>query len=148
MKRTLITILVLVILALILWFFLSSREAYCAPATDVRRTYDVIKVDAVITPPIAEYVERSIADTKKTGAEALIILLDTPGGLDQSMRDIVKAIISSPVPVIVYVHPSGRGRPRPALSLPLPPMSRPWRRGRISARPIPYRSGAARWTRR
>lgn len=78
-----------------------------AQAADAKATFDVITVDAVITPPIASYIERSINEAKASGAEGLIILLDTPGGLDLSMRNIVKSILSSPVPVIVYVSPSG-----------------------------------------
>ena len=78
-----------------------------AQAADAKAKFDVITVDAVITPPIASYIERSINEAKASGAEGLIILLDTPGGLDLSMRNIVKSILSSPVPVIVYVSPSG-----------------------------------------
>jgi membrane-bound serine protease (ClpP class) len=44
---------------------------------------------------------------EKDGSEALLILMDTPGGLDTSMRDIVKGIMESNIPVIVYVYPSG-----------------------------------------
>ena len=69
--------------------------------------FDVITVDAVITPPIASYIEKNIAEAQTSGARGLIILLDTPGGLDPSMREIVKSIMNASVPVIVYVHPTG-----------------------------------------
>ncbi|MBM4272140.1 MAG: nodulation protein NfeD [Deltaproteobacteria bacterium] len=69
--------------------------------------FDVITVSATITPPIAEYINQSIDASVKEGADGLIILLDTPGGLDLAMRDIAKGILNSPVPVAVYVHPSG-----------------------------------------
>ena len=78
-----------------------------AQCTAKERTIDVITVDAVITPPVASYIERSISEAAASGAAALVILLDTPGGLDLAMRDIVKAIMGSPVPVVVYVYPSG-----------------------------------------
>lgn len=67
----------------------------------------VITVEGVINPVSAEYITKSIRKAVKNNAEALIIELDTPGGLDTSMRNIVKEIIASEVPVIVYVAPSG-----------------------------------------
>ncbi|MDA8124757.1 MAG: nodulation protein NfeD [Deltaproteobacteria bacterium] len=69
--------------------------------------FEVITVDAAITPPIAEYVQQGIDGAAKSGAEGLIIRLDTPGGLDLAMRDIAKGILNAPLPVIVYVAPSG-----------------------------------------
>lgn len=67
----------------------------------------VITVDGVINPVAAEYIGKSIRKASEINAEALIIELDTPGGLDTSMRTIVKDIIGSNVPVVVYVSPSG-----------------------------------------
>ncbi len=67
----------------------------------------VIRVNGVINPVAAEFIERSITRAANMRAEALIIELDTPGGLDTSMRIIVKDILGSPVPVVTYVSPSG-----------------------------------------
>jgi len=67
----------------------------------------VITVNGVINPASAEYVGKNIKKANQQKAEALVIELDTPGGLDTSMRDIVKNIIGSEAPVIVYVSPSG-----------------------------------------
>jgi membrane-bound serine protease (ClpP class) len=67
----------------------------------------VITVSAAITPPIAEYIVQSIGEAARSGAEGLILRLDTPGGLDLAMRDIAKGILNAPIPVIVYVAPSG-----------------------------------------
>jgi len=67
----------------------------------------VIKIDGVINPVAEEYISKGIDESKKSGAECLIIELDTPGGLDASMRKIIKRIFSAEVPVIVYVYPSG-----------------------------------------
>jgi len=67
----------------------------------------VIRVEGVINPVASEYISKGIEEASKEGAECLIIELDTPGGLDTSMRDIIKRIFSSEVPVIVYVYPSG-----------------------------------------
>jgi membrane-bound serine protease (ClpP class) len=69
--------------------------------------YDVITIQAPITPPIAVYITKSIEQAAQDKAQGLIVLLDTPGGLDPAMRDIIKAILNSPIPVIVYVSPSG-----------------------------------------
>ncbi len=67
----------------------------------------VITVDGVINPVSSEFIGKSIKKAGKMGAEALVIELDTPGGLDTSMRSIVKDIVGSDVPVVVYVSPSG-----------------------------------------
>jgi membrane-bound serine protease (ClpP class) len=66
-----------------------------------------IKVQGAIQPPVAGYIAESITKAEQGGAEALLILLDTPGGLDTSMRDIVKSIMDAGIPVIVYVFPAG-----------------------------------------
>jgi membrane-bound serine protease (ClpP class) len=66
-----------------------------------------IRINGVINPPIAGFIENSLKKAVKSDAEALIVILDTPGGLDSSMRDIVKGIMDSPVPVVVYVAPPG-----------------------------------------
>jgi len=76
-------------------------------AADKTPVFDVITVSAAITPPIAEYIVQSVKEATKSGAEGLIIRLDTPGGLDLAMRDIAKEILNAPVPIIVYVAPSG-----------------------------------------
>src|SRR2546421_8768491 len=55
----------------------------------------------------AEYFNRVLTDAQEAGAAAVVIRLDTPGGLDTSMRLIIKDITASPIPVIVYVAPSG-----------------------------------------
>ena len=78
-----------------------------AAGSEKKPLFDVITVDAIITPPIAEYILQSIQDSAARSADGLIILLDTPGGLDTSMREIAKGILNAPLPVIVFVHPAG-----------------------------------------
>ena len=68
---------------------------------------DVITIDGVINPVLIDYVERSIEQAEDEGAEALVIQMDTPGGLDAPMREIIQLIIDSRVPVVGYVAPSG-----------------------------------------
>ncbi len=66
-----------------------------------------ITINGVIGPPVAGFIKECIEKCSAKNGEALLILLDTPGGLDTSMRDIIKSIMDAPVPVIVYVYPSG-----------------------------------------
>ena len=67
----------------------------------------VIDLEGAIGPATSAFVERSIARAASSGARVLILRMDTPGGLDTSMRAIVKAILASPVAVVGYVAPSG-----------------------------------------
>jgi membrane-bound serine protease (ClpP class) len=67
----------------------------------------VITINGVINPVSAEFIGKSIRKAQEKRVEALVIELDTPGGLDTSMRTSVKDIIGSDVPVVVFVSPSG-----------------------------------------
>jgi membrane-bound serine protease (ClpP class) len=67
----------------------------------------VITVDGVISPVSAEFIIKSIEKASAMKAEVLIVRLDTPGGLETSMKSIIKEIMGSSVPVVVYVSPSG-----------------------------------------
>lgn len=66
-----------------------------------------IKVDAPIHPITSEYVVQSLEKADRDGADLLVLTLDTPGGLDSSMREIIEAIINAETPVAVFVGPSG-----------------------------------------
>jgi len=68
---------------------------------------DVIKVNDIISPAIAEFITRSIEEAARNKAQCLVIQMDTPGGLDLSMRDIIKDMMNADIPVVVYVAPSG-----------------------------------------
>lgn len=67
----------------------------------------VIKVEAIINPVSAEFITSSIKKAVEAGAHCLIIELDTPGGLMESMRQITKEFLASRIPIIVYVSPPG-----------------------------------------
>ncbi len=67
----------------------------------------VIEVKGTINPVLAKHIQNGITEAENTDAELCVILLDTPGGLDTAMRDIVQSISNSRVPVAVYVAPSG-----------------------------------------
>ncbi|MEJ2040384.1 MAG: nodulation protein NfeD [Desulfosarcinaceae bacterium] len=80
----------------------------CAlPATALARDVHVIKVSDPIGPAVAEFIGDAAEKATEADAAALIIELDTPGGLGESMRRIVQAIYACQVPVVVYVTPSG-----------------------------------------
>jgi membrane-bound serine protease (ClpP class) len=68
---------------------------------------NVARIDSIINPVVVEFIAESIDKSLKDGAECLIIQLDTPGGLDLSMRKIVKDMLSADIPIIVYVSPGG-----------------------------------------
>ena len=67
----------------------------------------VLKVEGVINPALSEYIVKGIDEARKRNAGLIVLRLDTPGGLNSSMRSIIKAMIASRVPVAVYVSPSG-----------------------------------------
>src|SRR5713226_3869897 len=76
--------------------------ATSAPAAIVR-----IRIDDLIHPITDEFIGRALDEAAAIRADAVLIELSTPGGLDESTRSIIQKIIKSPVPVIVYVTPSG-----------------------------------------
>ena len=67
----------------------------------------VLDIDDAIGPASADYLIRSLAQAQAQGAQLVVIRMDTPGGLDSAMRQMIKAILASPVPVATYVAPSG-----------------------------------------
>ncbi len=71
------------------------------------RTAMVLDVQGPIGPATRDYITRSLDDAAEHNAVIVVIRLDTPGGLDASTRDIVKAILQSPVPVATFVAPEG-----------------------------------------
>jgi len=83
----------------------SSRSTEAIASADQFAT--LIELKGPIGPAMSRYVEQSLADASNQRSAVAILQMDTPGGLDTSMRDIIKAILASPVPVVTYVSPSG-----------------------------------------
>jgi membrane-bound serine protease (ClpP class) len=83
------------------WLAAGVSIASAAPVVDV------IQVDGVIGPASAHFILRGIERGERENVELVILELDTPGGLDTSMRDIIKGILAARVPVATFVAPSG-----------------------------------------
>ncbi|MFA9407513.1 MAG: nodulation protein NfeD [Candidatus Dadabacteria bacterium] len=67
----------------------------------------LIEINGTINPATLDYIRAGLQEAETNSAEALFILLDTPGGLLSSTKEIVKLLLNSPIPVVVYVSPSG-----------------------------------------
>jgi membrane-bound serine protease (ClpP class) len=81
--------------------------AATVPAGAAAKQAVVLELDGVIGPAIADYVAHELAVVRPDDTGLVILRVDTPGGLDTSMREIVRAILASPVPVATYVAPGG-----------------------------------------
>ncbi len=97
MKRSLLLLLTLLLLA---WSSIGTSQAQ-------GRVIVLARVEGAIDPSTARYVTAAIQTAEVSGAQAVILQLDTPGGLDTSMRDMVQAMRRSPLPIIVFVGPAG-----------------------------------------
>jgi membrane-bound serine protease (ClpP class) len=84
-----------------------AQSASSAPSTPAVPPVYVIPIHGAISPASASFAVHGIEQAQKHGAQFIVIEMDTPGGLDKSMRDIIQAIIASPVPVATYVYPGG-----------------------------------------
>ncbi len=82
-------------------------SVFGAGAPEARGAVHLVHLDGPLGPAKADLIMRSLAEAEQAGAAALVIRMDTPGGLDKAMRDLVKRILSADVPVITFVAPDG-----------------------------------------
>lgn len=99
-----VTGILAIVLAIILAGFFPGDSGQAA---DSQGGVLVIPVEGIIDPAMSGYVTRSIDQASQDGNAIVVLRIDTPGGLDQSMRDIIKAMTGSPLPVVAWVAPSG-----------------------------------------
>jgi len=94
--------IIFIIPALLLFLF-------CFPGNNFAAENEVyiIEISGSINPAVADFLKKGINKASADGVSCIIIKIDTPGGLAESMREIVKAIFASKVPVVTYVAPSG-----------------------------------------
>lgn len=96
------------ILAIALAFILAGYfPGDSGQAADAQGGVLVIPIEGVIDPAMSDYVTRGINAAAQDGNSIVVLSIDTPGGLDQSMRDIIKEMTGSPLPVVAWVAPSG-----------------------------------------
>ncbi len=95
------------IIRLIILMSLLVAASLAIKAQAASHTIVVLPAKGVVNPVLSDYIQRGIEQAEEDNAVALIIQLDTPGGLDTAMRDIIKDIVNARIPVVVYVSPSG-----------------------------------------
>jgi membrane-bound serine protease (ClpP class) len=99
-----------------LWLILCAFTLLCAGASSAQQpTAGQVQADAAllveirdaIGPATSDFFVRALDRARERKARLVIVQMDTPGGLDSAMRDMIRAILASPVPVAIYVSPSG-----------------------------------------
>lgn len=95
---------VLALVGLVLGLSVGERAAWAETAPG---SLWLVDINGAIGPATADFVERAIEDAVQARAVAIVLRIDTPGGLDKAMRSIVKAILAADVAVVAYVSPNG-----------------------------------------
>ncbi len=99
------------IVALLVLLLIANSAVYAAPAKSPRLNSTpivyLLKIDGPIGPATSDYFTRNLEAAQQQQAQLLVLQMNTPGGLDSSMRDIIRAILASPIPVAGFVGPQG-----------------------------------------
>lgn len=107
LRRSFLGALVLAVLSLATGASADAPVASSASSSGASDYVVVLRIDGEIEPILAQYIVNGIKQGDRQHANLILITMNTPGGLDTSMREIVRAILSSSVPVAIYVAPSG-----------------------------------------
>lgn len=94
-------------LSFFIFLFFASQNFFSVISPAPSSHVNVLTLEGVINPVSAQYIIRGIEQSEKEKAQCMILQLDTPGGLDTSMRKIIQKMLASKIPVIVYVSPKG-----------------------------------------
>ena len=86
--------------------FVFSHAFAQAPIEPSKQVF-ILEINGIIGPATTDYIERSFDKANQANTEFILLKMDTPGGLDLSMRSIIKKILASPIPVVTYVAPGG-----------------------------------------
>src|SRR3954452_12496276 len=97
------------LLAKFRWMVLAGASVLALMLVSLSASAEVLKivVNDTIQPITEEYISRALDEAQRSKDQAVLIEINTPGGLLDSTRDIIERIVASPVPVIIYVTPSG-----------------------------------------
>lgn len=109
------TLSILLIFFSVLSFYISYADTNNEKDTNPPKTQEIlppkdvvlIEINGTINPATLDYIRAGLEEAEIKSAQALFILLDTPGGLLSSTKEIVKLLLNSPIPIVVYVSPSG-----------------------------------------
>lgn len=91
----------------LLGLFVAAWALHAAGAAPSAPSATLLPVSGPIGPATSDYFVRKLRAAQESGADLVVVTIDTPGGLDTAMRDMVQAILASEVPVVAYVAPSG-----------------------------------------
>lgn len=106
-QRTWLALLMAVAGLLLVTMADGEEQQNAATAEAARGAAVVLQIRDAIGPATSDFFVRALQRARDSNAELLVLQLDTPGGLDSAMRDMIQAILASPVPVAIYVSPSG-----------------------------------------